>query len=172
MRRAGLGILAVSASLFAGCSDLAAPFVEYEDVGVLQLAEYTGPSTVGADESIRWSLEPETGVLAPPRLIVAPDTVDANVAFDVIVTTIGLSGCWRAAGQRIRHDSRVIELTPLDAHSGARACTSMVQFLERTFRVRLDSAGQWTLRVKGRRIPYLDDAWEQQVTAERTIVAR
>jgi hypothetical protein len=172
MRSRRLEILVVTASLCAGCSDLAAPFAQFQDIGVLQLVEYPGPSTVGADESVRWSLTPEPGVLAPPRLIGAPDTVAANVAFDVTVTTIGVSGCWRAAGQLIHYDTRVIELTPLDAHSGARACTSMVQFLDRVFRVRLDSAGAWTLRVKGRRLPYLDDAWEQQVTAEKTIVAR
>ena len=172
MQRSGPAILAVSAALCAGCSDLVAPFVQYEDIGVLQLVEYPGPSTVGVDASLRWSLTPEAGVLAPPRLIGVPDTVAANVAFDVTVTTIGVSGCWRAAGQRIRYDERVIELTPLDAHSGARACTSMVQFLDRAFRVRLDSAGEWTLRVNGRRLPYLDEAWEQQVTAEKTIIAR
>ncbi len=172
MRTAGWSILALSASLCVACADVSAPADDYEEVGVLQLVAYTGPRTVGADESVEWSVAPGFDVLAPPRLIAAPDTVDVDVAFDVTVTTVGLSGCWSAAGQRVHYTERVIEFTPLDVHSGARACTAIVQFLERTSTVRLDTEGEWTLRVKGRRLPYLSDEWEQQVSAERTIVAR
>lgn len=172
MRAVDTRILGWTLLVIAGCGEPAGPQPGLEQLGVLQLAAYEWPITVVADESVRWSVTPGSDVLAPPRVIIAPDSVDAGVAFDVTVTTIGLSGCWAAAGEWVGQGDGVLEIIPTDVHSGAEVCTDMLSYLAHPSRVRLDTPGEWTIRVKGRRLRHGDEVWEELVTAERRIVVR
>lgn len=165
--RFGIGLL-----LLAGCQEPAGPVRGLEEVGVLQLVEYDGAMLLGADQSVHWSVPPDTGVLAPPHVLVAPDTIGAGEAFDVAVTTIGLSGCWSAAGMWPRPVEGGIDLVPTDVHSGAGFCTGVVQYLEHAARIRIATPGEYTLRVRGRRLRHGNHLWEEPVTAQRTIVVR
>ncbi len=156
----------------AGCNDTAAPMAAVEQAGVLQLIGYDGPRTVIVDETVEWSVTPDEDVLAPAPVIMVPDSVDAGAPFEIAVTTIGLSGCWRAEHQRVRVRSGVVEMTPRDVHSGAEVCTGVVLYLTHVSTVTLDEPGDWIIRVEGRRMRYGDHVWEEPVSAQKTIVVR
>lgn len=163
----------LTALLVAGCSEPLAPLRGITRPGVLQLVEYAGTLSVGADnESVRWSVMPEGDVLVPSPVLVAPDTVDAGMPFDVTVTTIGPSGCWAARAEHVQVNDGVVELIPTDIHSGAQACTEILLYLEHRSTLTLDEPGDWTLRVIGRRIRQGDAAWEEPVAVEKAIVVR
>ncbi len=172
MRAARNTILGAVLLTSVGCSEPAGPVPGLEELGVLQVVEYGGPLLVGVDESVYWSVPPDTGVLVPPRVLVAPDSVTAGVPFDVQVTTIGMSGCWSAAGLWPRPVQGGLDLIPTDVHSGANFCTEMALYLEHDARITIATPGEYTLRVKGRRLRQGDAAWEEPVSAERTIVVR
>ena len=172
MRAARAGTVGVALLMLAGCSEPVGPVPGLETLGILQLVEYQGTLLVGGDESVDWSVPPGSGVLAPPRVLVAPDTVDAGEAFEVKVTTIGLSGCWTAADLWPRAVEDGFDLIPTDVHSGASICTEIALYLEHDARITIATPGEYTLRVKGRRLHHGDAAWEEPVTAQRTIVVR
>jgi hypothetical protein len=142
--------------------------------GVLQLEHYNGVVTNvegTADLAVRWTLDP-VNVVAPPRVIVVPDTVDAGAAFDVTVFTIGESGCWSAAGQEVTVSGRLVEMRPYDVHSGAEICTLVLGYLRHGAVLRLEERGEWVIRVHGRRARHGDDSWEAPVSVEKTVVVR
>jgi hypothetical protein len=164
----GLALLAT-----AGCSEPVGPVQQLKELGVLQVVEYGGPYVIGdGDPAVNWSVPPGTGVLVPPRVLVTPDTVRAGVPFDVVVTTIGMNGCWSAAGLWPRFVERGLDLIPTDVHSGATFCTEMALYLEHHVRITIATPGEFTLRVKGRRLRHGDAAWEEPVSAHRTIVVQ
>ena len=168
---AATGVLTLAVAMI-GCSDSTAPRAGAPQPGVLQLAAYAGPETMIGDPTVAWSVEPGVGVLVPGRVLIAPDTVDAGVAFDVTVTTIGVNGCWRAGGQTVAVAGGVVDLLPTDVHSGADVCTEMVGFLAHTSPVTIDAPGEWTLRVSGRRMRHGDAVWQEPVTVERGVYVR
>jgi len=142
--------------------------------GVLQLERYVGTITNvegSTDGALRWTVDP-VDVVAPPRVIVVPDTVDLGAPFDVTVFTIGESGCWSAAGQEVSVSGRVVELRPYDVHSGAEICTLVLGYLRHGAILRLHEEGEWVIRVYGRRVRHGDDSWEAPVSVEKTIVVR
>ena len=140
--------------------------------GVLQVVDYTGTPSGNPDSTVRWSVDPEADVLAPSRALEAPDTVAAGAAFEVVTHTIGLDGCWRASGQTWRVRERVVEITPMDTHSGANICTEIVLFLKHRSSLTIAEPGEWQLRVAGRRVRQGDRTWEEPVTAEKTLIVR
>ena len=160
-----------AAAVLAGCSSP----VEYDagpaKPGVLQLLNYV--STVsGPDTTVLWSRKPEGNVLTAPQPILAPDTVQAGNPFDVVVSTIGLDGCWRAGGETKDVRDGVVELAPFDVHSGASICTDIVQYLQHHVVLELPAPGVWAIRVQGRRVRFGNRAWEEPVVAEKLVVAR
>lgn len=169
--------LVVVAGMLAACSDVAAPaFDSWRQPGILQLLGYDGvvpqrgPEN-GHNAGIRWNQPAELGVITPPDVLVAPDTVDRGMPFTVAVTTIGSNGCWRADGMSLTIGARVVELRPYDARSGADICTTVLVYLRREASVTLMEPGEWVLRVDGRRVQ-LGEARDTPVTAEKTILVR
>lgn len=162
----GLALVAV------GCSEPAGPVPGLETLGILQVVEYQGGLLLGPDPTVLWSVPPGTGVLAPPRVLIAPDTVAAGVPFDVEVTTIGMSGCWSGAGMWARPVEGGFDLIPTDVHSGANFCTEIALYIGHHARIAIDTPGEYTLRVKGRRLRQGDSQWEEPVSAQRTIVVQ
>jgi hypothetical protein len=105
----------------------------------------------------------------PPEVIEAPRTAIVGKPFEISAYTVGPNGCWSADGLEVVESGRVIELTPWDRNSGAEACTMIFGYLAHPATLTLDAVGEWTLRVRGRRVrgtESVDDA----VTAERTIL--
>lgn len=171
-------ILTGAVCVAAGCAgEPTATEATASEAAVLQLAGYAGmlpaaPPNPPAQVPLRWTREPTAGDVVPFAVIDAPEAVRAGQAFAVTTRTVGQSGCWRAAGQRVeRPGGRVVELRPRDAHSGAAICTAMVVFPEHRSEITIHEAGEHTLRVVGRRV--VDGmAGEEPVAVERTILVR
>jgi hypothetical protein len=173
--RTGLRTAFIMGVVAAACAESnTAPSDAGPRPGILQLEQYQGAVTQFegvVDLGIRWTVDPEN-VVAPPRVIVTPDTVEAGAAFDVTVFTIGQSGCWSAAGQEVTLSGRVVEIRPYDVHSGAEICTLVLGYLRHGAIVRLEERGEWVIRVHGRRARHGDDTWEAPVSVEKTVVVR
>ena len=86
--------------------------------------------------------------------------------------TVGPSGCWRSDGQSVATFGRTVLLRPYDSHSGSEVCTAALVFPAHRSTVVLYETGEWTLRVDGRRLRMGDDAWDEPISAERSIVVR
>ena len=157
---------------FTGCSTPADLGDSRTQRGVLQLMNYNDRVAPPTDSLLLWTVAPREGVLVPPNALAAPDTVTAGEPFDVVVTTIGMNGCWTAGGQSWRTRQNVIEITATDVHSGANICTEVLSFLEHTSSVTIAHPGIWQLRVQGRRVRQGDHAWEEPVSASRQIFVR
>jgi hypothetical protein len=180
-RTARTAFILLSTALLAGgataCTDAFAPELHAEGPvpGVLQLDHYTGavPAVLSGASSpvVRWSSTRE-GVVVPPQAIVAPDTVDAGVPFEVTTYTIGESGCWSAGHQEVQVGSGVVELRPFDVHSGNDICTLILLLLPHRSELVIPEAGEWVLRVNGRRARFGQLSSFVPVSAERTIVVR
>jgi hypothetical protein len=158
--------------LASGCTDVMSVTDEAPRLGVLQLVGYDALPLSGYTESVVWTVDARSSVLSPREPLVAPDTVAAGVAFDVVTTTIGMNGCWRAGGQGVQVGDGVVTLTPTDERSAAHVCTLLLSSLTHTSRVTLATPGEWTLRVAGRRVRHGDEAWAEPVTAETKVVVR
>jgi hypothetical protein len=177
MRVAGL---TVPLMLLVACaSDTTSPLRDAAgwQAGILQLRGYTGNilemgGSTTPDRPVRWTAPPQAGDVVPPRVLIAPDTVTMGQVFEVKTVTIGLSGCWRAEGQSVNMNGRIIELKPYDGHSGSEICTTILTFLEHASSLSLSEQGEWTIRVMGRRVRHGDDTWFEPVTAEQTIWVR
>jgi hypothetical protein len=164
--------LALACAVGSGCDEPAGLEPGPPRAGVLQLIGFAGPGVTSGDGTVRWTVPPAADVRVPGRVLAAPDTVAAGETFDVAVTTIGLSGCWSASGQDLRERAGVIELTPTDAHSGAGVCTDVLLELEHRSSLAIALPGEWTVRVRGRRVRLGHATWEEPVAAEKTVVVR
>jgi hypothetical protein len=170
MRVPGFSMMFALAIGSAACTEMSGPEAGAAHPGVLQLAGYDGATLVEPDAALTWTLPPAPQVLVPARILEAPDTVNAGESFEVMVTTIGLSGCWSAVGQTVARMAGVIELTPSDAHSGAAVCTHVLLDLEHRSSVAIDTPGAWILRVRGRRVRQGFEKSDEPVAVERAIV--
>lgn len=160
--------------LLAGCSgELAGP-EGGRHPGALVVVGWTGnvPVNLGSDDGVVWGQQPGEGDITPPKVLVAPDTADAGIAFEVTTYTVGSNGCWRSDGQTVTTIGRVVVLRPYDAHSGSGVCTMALVFPAHRSTLVLTEAGEWTLRVEGRRVRMGDDVWEEPISAEKTIIVR
>jgi hypothetical protein len=151
-KRTGLTFALIILALL-GCSSPIGYEAGLPQPGVLQLAQ-------------------NNEVLVPPQVLIAPDTVNAGEAFDVITTTIGMNGCWSASGQSWRTLDHVIEITPHDVYSGAGVCTEILLYLRHTSAVTIEEPGEWLLRVQGRRVRPDRVAFEEAVVVEKSVVVR
>lgn len=165
--------LLAGAALLIGCNDPAGPRGSDLQLGVLQLEGYAAAAQTASDPNrgVTWTLPPDSEVHLPPAVIEAPDEVNAGEPFVVTVTTIGLSGCARAEKQEVSISGRTVELKPYDVYVG-EICTAILLYLTHDSTITLDSPGEWTIRVSGRRARYGDQTWETPVAAEKTIVVR
>lgn len=125
LSRSPVAALALLLPLLGGCPEVAGPAAD-QQVGVVD-SEY----------------------LDVP-VLVAPDTVQAGVRFGVTVTTLGYSGCWKAAGAATAQNGAVVTITPYDRVLQGAACTAALEQLSRTVELRLDEPGVVVVRVEGR----------------------
>jgi hypothetical protein len=172
MDRRWLALLASVA--LAACTEDITDVAEGVYTGALQIRGWTGfvPARDFSKTAVSWDQPPRAADVVPPRVIEAPDTVNANVAFDVVTYTVGPSGCWRAAGQQVGITERVVQLRPLDQHSGAPICTMALVFPAHRSQVVLREPGAWTLRVIGRRADVSGESLDGIVKAETIIIVR
>jgi hypothetical protein len=170
--RKTLAAAAFAVVVLAGCTDAVGLADSATRPGVLQLVGYGPQPLLGYTESMVWRVDLDSNVLSPRDPLMVPDTVEAGVAFEVVATTIGLDGCWRAGTQDVQVADGVVALTPSDVHSGARVCTQVLSDLTHTSMVTVPTPGDWTVRVAGRKVRNGDDVWNEPVTAETKVVVR
>jgi hypothetical protein len=135
---------------------------------------------------VRWQAAPAattlmTAAAQPLELsatIIAPDTVMAGVSFGATISTIGLSGCWRAGGAEIATPSATLAVVlPFDAVEGgaggeARFCTAALVDLPRVVTLRFDTPGTATIRVEGRFVVGEETVPGAAANVEKQIVVR
>ncbi|HEY0036122.1 MAG TPA: hypothetical protein VGB66_05505 [Longimicrobium sp.] len=121
---------------------------------------------------VEWSAS-NVQTFADPAMgvITAPDTVTAGQPFQVTITTVGPSGCWRADGAEKAVQGNLATITPFDRVEG-ELCTGALVSLPRSVELRFDTRGEATIRVYGRRVRdgNLNAATER--TVEQRIIVR
>jgi hypothetical protein len=173
MQRRMIGI-AAALVLLASCGEETTGPDDTRMPGALAVSGWTAgvPLAAGNGGNVTWGPGIQASDIAPAQVIVAPDTVTAGVPFEVITYTVGVSGCWRSDGQTVTMLGRTVRLRPYDSHSGSEVCTGALQFLEHRSTLVLGQAGEWTLRVEGRRLRLHDEVWDEPISAERAIIVR
>jgi hypothetical protein len=144
-------IIAVAAVALAAtaCDMATAPRNDRSRVGIIEW-QSASASTLAANATF------DAGDPYDAPVIVSPDTVQAGVPFDVTVTTIGASGCWKADGARVSAAAMLAVITPYDlapthwANGDPMFCTGALVSLPRSVQLTFGQAGEATIRVEGR----------------------
>lgn len=149
------------AAVLGACSSSTAPG-ESRVMGILEM-----------ESGVQGSLAPSAASDASSRTVItAPDSVEAGVSFTAIVTTIGLSGCWEAAGEEIELDRNLAVVVPYDLN-GMRdgvACTGALIELPHPVELQFAEPGEATLRVRGRKVFQENIERADTVVLEKRIV--
>jgi hypothetical protein len=109
------------------------------------------------------------GVIAShgdPVVITLPDTVEVGESFSVSVRTYG-GGCTNLDRTEARSDGMNTDITPYDAHSGARICPDILKWFDHIATIAVQQPGRAQIRVHGRKLP--DDV---RITELREVVVR
>jgi hypothetical protein len=154
---------ALAAVTAAGCSAIS----ETDSDRQIGIVELRGNFTVGAST---W--DPFTHTT-----ISAPDTVQVNVPFTAVITTIGFSGCWREDGARVDRGARLATVTPYDfvvrdENGGPTFCTAVLVSLPRDVQITFSQAGTATLRVRGRVVTNGELSSDEETVVEKTILVQ
>jgi hypothetical protein len=155
----------------AACDTTTAPPEGRSEIGIIEW-HATSVSTFAANAAV--------GVEDPydPPVLVAPDTVQAGVPFDAVVTTIGASGCWSAGGARVSASAALAVITPYDiaprhhANGEPLFCTAALVRLPRTVQLTFGQRGEATIRVEGRVVHDGDVARSVPGSIERRVIVR
>lgn len=148
----------------AGCTVLSGP--ESETVrGILAV----GPSPTAAAGAVSPDHEPPDD--PPQGSLEVPDTVGVGEAFTAMVRTVGMNGCWAAAGEDVSVDGLTATIVPFDA-TGERegvACTTALVSLRHDVRLTFREAGEAAVRVEGRRILEREGNDSEPMSLEATV---
>ncbi|MEW5928877.1 MAG: hypothetical protein AB1941_15560 [Gemmatimonadota bacterium] len=108
---------------------------------------------------------------APRPGVTAPDTVRAGAPFSVLVTTVGPTVCWAAAGAQVEMLPGVANVTPFDytPEDQWTACGDALLELPRSVTLSFPQAGEAVLRVMGRRVVGANFQAEERVVLEKKI---
>jgi len=141
-----VGLLLLATALFlTGCDLFGSDDGPAVDVGIV--AWETGQASAATLAS---SLNLET--FEP---LTAPDTVQANTTFEVVVRTITATSCYEAARTDIdTDDARVVGITPYDHDPTASdvVCPDAISTVERTLDLQFDTPGDALIRLNGQRV--------------------
>lgn len=105
-------------------------------------------------------------------VIVAPEEVEVDVPFDIVVHTFGSFGCTTADGEDVDTDGGLVRIVPYDIvpRPGHRdVCPSEGYYLEHHVRVALPASGTARLRVVGADASSRDDRLD---SVEVSVVVR
>jgi hypothetical protein len=159
------------------CDLLSGPETGRRIVGVLEWSQdVTG---AGAAPAGAGGAGPAaTAAAGAAQVLFAPDSVAAGVVVPVAVTTVGLSGCWRADGVVVTGQHPVVTITPFDLVPARRAaeaelpCEGTLTSFPRTVHLVFELAGTVTIRVEGRRMTAASMPIGEAMTVEKTIIVR
>jgi hypothetical protein len=102
-------------------------------------------------------------------VLTAPAAVTAGQTFQVAVTTLGYSGCWRNAGDDVTNAVGRAIIHPFDRVQGEACTTALVEIRHVVF-LRFDTPGTATIVVQGRSDP--NEPAPRSVTIERTVTVQ
>ena len=98
----------------------------------------------------------EPGIIQSPSLtvpvLVAPTTVGVGQTFQITVTTLGLSGCYRVGGADVSYSATQATVRPFDMIRNT-GCTASTITLPRTVALHFDVAGTMKIVVEGQNDP-------------------
>lgn len=103
--------------------------------------------------------QPEVGIIVGIRSddpqIAVPETVQAGESFAVMVTTYGLSGCWRMRTTKVEVEDLEATVTPFDVDltEDRVACTAAIQDFVHTAALSFDRPGTAQVTIRGRELP-------------------
>lgn len=96
------------------------------------------------------------GIVQSDRLttpvLVAPTTVSVGQTFQITVTTLGLSGCYRVGGTEVSYSATQATVRPFDL-IGNNACTAGLITLPRSVALHFDTPGTQKIVVEGQNDP-------------------
>jgi len=103
----------------------------------------------------RWSWIVQPGLIAIEGVVAdgvtAPDTVEADASFTVVVKTFGSSSCTRPAGAKVTVSGLTATVAPLDSVvTGDADCTSDLRSFSHSASLTLGGAGEAAVAVVGR----------------------
>ncbi|MES3630545.1 MAG: hypothetical protein PPP56_10305 [Longimonas sp.] len=140
----GLLLLAASFSL-TSCDLFGSDDGSAVDVGVVDWK--AEPASVETPASSKLNLE----TFEP---LTAPDTVQAEVSFEVTARTVAPVGCFTTEREDVEQESNTIAITPYDRdpRGPGDACTDNVITLPRTLDLQFDTPGDALIRLNGQRV--------------------
>ncbi len=151
-------------TLLGGCADgdavTAATLDDQRVPGVMQLESSNAlPTSIterARSAGVSWTPPIDgmaTHLFLPTQVIEVRDTVRAGQVVDIVVNTIGESGCWQAAGGSIAQRGDSVFVSALDRHSGAQVCTDIwTDRLAHRFTATFARAGTGLIEARGRRV--------------------
>ncbi|HEX9936543.1 MAG TPA: hypothetical protein VGB15_05455 [Longimicrobium sp.] len=136
------------------------------------LAACPSPTDAGTDGSLVGD-ERRAGIIESQHLrapaLAAPATVTAGQTFQVAVTTLGYSGCWRNAGEDVTNAAGLAIIHPYDRVQG-EVCTDALVEIRHVVFLRFDTPGTAKLVVQGRSDP--NEPSPRAVTIEHTVTVQ
>jgi hypothetical protein len=150
----------------AACNTITAPGPTGRQLGILEWQTTTAATVASAGNELQ------------EQVLSAPDTVNAGVAFQAVVTTIGASGCWEADGATTNMTALQATITPYDfvrsrfADGSPMFCTAALVSLPRTVTITFAQAGEARIRVEGRVVRNGDLTGSQPVAVEKNVIVR
>lgn len=144
-RRSGLLLLGLAAAI-AACTVSSGPGTE----------RVRGILALGSAEDAAQAAEPGGGDAARTTSgsLEVPDTVRVDETFTATVRTVGMNGCWSAAGEEVSAEGLTATIVPFDS-TGERegvACTMALVSLVHEVEIAFRRPGEATVRVEGRRV--------------------
>jgi hypothetical protein len=170
-RNSSLIVVAAISLAAAACDIATGPRDDRSRVGIIEW-QAASASTLAANATFN-ARDPYD---AP--ILVAPDTVQAGVPFDVTVTTIGASGCWKADGARVSATAVLAVITPYDlaptrhANGDPMFCTGALVSLSRPVQLTFAEPGDATIRVEGRVVQDGDIEKTVPGSVEKRVIVR
>lgn len=117
------------------------------------------------------STDPDGPADVTEATIEAPDTVRVGETFPVTIRTVGLDGCWAAAGEDVTVEGLTATVVPFDS-TGDRegvACTMALTSLLHEVELSFGEAGEARVRVEGRRVIGREGSETEPMSLESTV---
>lgn len=146
--------------LLAACSGSAGPETVVERDGVVRW--FASAADVDGDPT--WP--------GPDDVVVdAPETVTAGETFEVVVRTVGNSGCWEVARTEVENGPALAEILPVDRDrmTEGLVCTGVLVELEHRAELTFTEPGEATIRVVGRLVVGEDFSQGEELVVERSV---
>lgn len=112
----------------------------------------------------------------PDSRVSAPDTVEVDASFEVVVTTIGSNSCWEAAGTDVTVSDLLAVVVPYDRDRTLEerdlVCADAEKRIRHDVRITFRQRGDALLRIHGRKVVGANPANGTPILVEKRIHVR